>query len=534
MLDPGTQADEESAEVVVEDEIDPSIGLSNDQAQDNFDAFLGNIDLNGEFPLDWPDQPVDNIPIIDQFEVQSHPGGADFAEYSVSASDDLGIALIIFYLSDLADPFSPEITQFPCGNQVNCHVEDSVQLSQGSWGLSVQAVDTSGQVSELLSRQVHILEGEDPQAVAIGFLQNTLSSWMLHINPALQDVHINLINTFDDISSPEITRYECSGNSVILRLHYLYISDHGDAVYVGANAKKGDEVIASGHSQIGPGAGYTDLKMELIAPEIGYQTSEQLKLFLRVGQNNFYEKIVDFDVNWPKPLPDLIITGSMQAGELASVDIRNDGCAIADLIPLRFTFPDGQMIRTVIYTPINPGNEYVWTDSVDPNLFSLGYEVTVDAYGVIEEINETNNSYIIDPISIKYVEFYKLIIHDTKEGVWRGPAGEFIISGRIDDFHFRRPSNTNSVWKLNGGEYDLTGFLEPLVFYPEPTSNDYVYIFVRAEEDDDWRTEWMGDIQFSHSADFYHETSWKRGGNFTATSSEEDFTMFWRIVLNER
>jgi hypothetical protein len=73
-----------------------------------------------------------------------------------------------------------------------------------------------------------------------------------------------------------------------------------------------------------------------------------------------------------------------------------------------------------------------------------------------------------------------------------------------------------------------------MIFYPEPTPDDYVYIFVRMWEDDDWREEWMGDIHYSHSPDFYDQTSWKNKKNFYAFSSTQDFAIFWRIILNER
>jgi len=550
IIEPSTQ-DNEEADVgesgnQSDEEGDPSVDFENEEnssndvvsgsGQANLDENLDNINLNGDFPLELENGPEDDIPVIDQYEVHDEPNaeGASVS-FRVSASDDLGVAFIIFYLSNLDDPLSPDITQLTCGNQTICHIADGFPLGQGSWGLSVQAVDSTGQVSELLSRQVHVLTGDDPHAVAISFLQNTLSNAVFQINPAIQNLHFDLINTVDDIGLPEILRYECSGHSVVLKLNYTYLSDHGDEVFIGAMAENGNNVIAAGHTQINPGSGEAEITMEVITPEMSDLTSEKITLYLRVGGDYFYEKVIDFNKTWPKPLPDLKITYVSQNESFINAQIKNTGCISVQGFDIRFQLADGQILDTHIDHYLAPGITY-WLENffVNANLFSTGFEVFVDPINLITEINENNNSFKLNPISINYIEFYKIDIHNTKEGVWRGPEGEIFLTGRIDDFHFRRPSNTNKVWSLTGGPVDIGGILEPMVFYPTPSPFEGVYIFIRGEEDDDWREEFMGDVHYFLSSDFFDGTTWKRGGDYSATSSEGDFTLYWRIVLNER
>ena len=112
-----------------------------------------------------------------------------------------------------------------------------------------------------------------------------------------------------------------------------------------------------------------------------------------------------------------------------------------------------------------------------------------------------------------------------------------------------RPADGESYYSIGEGLFELDTivvnllsgqvYTEPfIVAYPVNWNEDLHFLFDAWEEDGLW----VSDTEFfpvikDLSSDFTNENCWKRGGEFSATSTIGDidyYTVYFDVVLNER
>ncbi len=427
-----------------------------------------------------------------------------------------------------------------CGGELRCTVEGSYTITQGGWYFTARAVDISGQSSLVMTRQVHILEGGDPPAIA-----EDLEGDQLVLDPNMDFNEIEHIETpLDDLGEPWLKEYGCEGQIVYLAIPYTYQSDHGDEVYIGAMAENGNTLVAAGHESIVHGTGTAYVKMEAIAEDLVDRTDE-LNIYLRAGEDYFYEETVQFDIFWPTPQPDLTITNVIQSEAIVSVDVKNQGCTAVDGYDIRYITQDGSSFIEHVDYYLAQGITHRSDVFIDPNLFSLGFDVEVDPQNTLVEINEENNSYSLGPISIKYIEFYKIFFYSVSEGIGRGNYGEFnffveLYDDGFRDFAFPR-DYVNSYYSMNKGAHSLTttasdGSIQPFRVTPvlSPEHELKVSFLVVEKDSPGGGVDDLGAATVFLSPDFFDNVCWKEGGEFQIDSNSGYYTVYWRIILNER
>ncbi|MFC2025888.1 CARDB domain-containing protein [Chloroflexota bacterium] len=502
----------------------PLGGSVNGEVQVILDRVLQNGEEDEEFPIDLPDQPQDEPPEITTFDIQAAQAGNQVnGTYRVNAADDLGLTYLTFFIANLDNPLNPTSTQHLCGGERTCAADGSFQLPQGGWVLSAQAVDTSGQVSPMHARQIHVLEGEDPAAYALD-----LEAIMLQLDPLdaqmpWDEVYLIYEEPTDKLGTPRIAEYRCSGRTVVLEVPYAYLSDHGDEVYVGAIAESGNTVVAAGHQRIDHNVGIAKFEMENIAEQ--YLVTEQLELhFMAAGGDYFYKETADMEIHWPIPKPDLAISSSTMDGESFSVEVQNVGCASVEGFNLRIHPQEGEDLDLFVEEYIPPGGTYTWyyMEPFGADLLSRGYTVTVDPDNAIEEINEDNNVYEQSPITNKGVQFYYLDIHSTSEQ-WPQDTdqGEF-------DFLFTAGNSWFNAynWELTEGGHDMS-----IILYPTLEWNQDLYIEVKGFENDLFDNDYVGKVKFPHPYDIHQEYTWKKNGEKCMLSDKKEYTICWRWLV---
>ncbi len=497
---------------------------------ENLDWFISEVDEVGNFPVPLPDLPNDQIPWITRFDIfNDRNGNPSSGTVTIAAADDTGLSRIIFSIANLSDPLHPFNQDFLCGGELTCEMGGDFQLPEGGWVLGARAVDVFGQASALSTRQIHVLAGDDPQAVAEGDEEQ-----FIFLDPTISGEDIVLFDTsLDDIGDPQIAEYGCSGQIVYLEVPYTYKSDHGVDVYLGATAESGNVMVAAGHAKIQPGSGVARIQMEPIAPELADQT-DKLELYFRTGPDYFYTETAPLAITWPIPEPDLKITAVDLAESLISVRVKNVGCASVEGFEIGFFLPEDQTLIEQVDQLLSPGAEYAWEGLVNPNLFSRAFQTAVDPGNAILEIDESNNSFSLSAIAIDYLEVYKIDIHNISEGILRGDRGEFEFWMAANGIERRSPSMYDSYWSLPKGSFEVSEFIEPIIIHPPAEWNrDLYFLFQGWEDDDGWR-DFLGNVRYLHSFDMFQEGNWKAGGEFSQTSDDNFYTVFWRIVLKPR
>jgi len=546
----GDQGDEADADGSASDpsgiEVDP--GSNGEDAVDgaDLDLILDDVDMDGDFPIDLPNQPDDEIPVISLFHIQeSSDGGGLNVNYRIRATDDIGLAILHLEIRSMDQQWQPQHEEFACLGETICNQDGNIQLPHGGWLLSAQALDTSGQTSEILSAQIHTLDGNDPPAIAMGEFDG-------NINLVAQQDEAEVIELIDqvyDIGQPSLSSYGCSGQIVNLEVPYVYNGENGEDVYLGATAEKDNVMVAAGHTRIQQGIGIAHIEMEAIAPDLIDQTDE-LELYFRTGADYFYQETADLQITWPIPEPDLMITYISQAEALLNVHITNMGCSSVQGFDLRFQLADGRVVDTTIDQPLAPGITYVLENFyVSANLFSMGFEALVDPYDQIKEINEENNQYSLDPISVKHVHITRIDILTVHENLGRGDRGEYQFYAKINDsVYVSRPAGEDTHFSLGKGVFEfetivinvVTGqvYSKPyIVEYPVNWYENLLFRFAYFEDDGFAQDTDHADVQLDLSSDFSDEKCWKSGGEFSATSSTggiDYFTVYFDVVLNER
>jgi len=521
----GSNAAEEQA---VLDQILQNLDEADDNPPGGFQGVLDLVLQNGDeaedFPVDRPGQPQDAPPEITIFDIQTTRDGNQVSgTYHVDAVDDLGLAYLTFNFASLDDPFHPISNQHTCGGARTCAVDGHFQLPQGGWVLSSQAVDTSGQVSPTRARQVHVLAGPQPPAIALD-----LGGLNLQLDPQVSwdDIAGFFQEPGDDIGTPRFVGFTCDRKANIIEVPYTYLSDHGDQVFVGAFARSESDnsIVGAGHMPIETRSGIAKFEIENLAQEP--VRTDQLELHFRgSGADYFYEEIADLTMVWPVPKPDLAISSSSMDGESLTVDVQNLGCRSVEGFNLSLQGQEGATLIRFIDHLLPAGGSYTWwnPEPFGANLFSRGYTVTVDPDNAIEEINEDNNVYEQAPITNKGVQFYYLDIHSTSES-WPQDTdqGEFSFDFSVGNSYFW----TGFDWILTPGPHDIS-----IILYPTLEWNQDLYIEVNGIEQDFIDSDNVGQVKFTHPYDIHQEYTWKKNGEICKLSDKKVYTICWRWVV---
>ncbi|MCD4673849.1 MAG: hypothetical protein K8R77_14395 [Anaerolineaceae bacterium] len=498
---------------------------------------VDHLDENDQFPVGVPGQPGDAPPEITSFQTDTVRDGNHIrVNYRVSAIDDIGLARGVVYASSLVDPLQPDRMQYICGGQQNCTHSDRIQLTRGGWLLSVQAVDTSGQVSEMHSRQVHVLMGDEPPAFAQG---DGDVAFML--DPQLfldHTIVVDLDADLDNIGEPVVAEYRCTMHLVVLDVLYTYASDHGDEADLWIMAEDGTNLVASGHTTIERGSGVARIQMELVDPDMPGSTDHLSLFFLSADGENFHTERIEKSMTWPQPLPDLKIADvtvgwGVGAGVLV-FDVENMGCAPVDGFEIIVWREDGIYYSKTFEVNI-PGKTTKRVSAPivnDLNQYSRALQVVLDPDDVIDEINEDNNSYLKPPITLKQVHIHSIKIDNTSDGEWHQDSteGEFYIYFLANEARTRRPQVDGMRWVLRTGMYDIAGpYINPVILSPSLDWDGYLLVEIMVREHDDIGSDDDAcRIKFVHSPDMSDLDSWKGGGEFFAEDPGK-CTVYWRL-----
>jgi hypothetical protein len=502
------------------------------------DQILINLDGAEQFPIDRPGQPQDAPPEITTFDIQhARDGNQVSGTYHVDALDDLGLAYLIFSFASLDDPFHPISDQHTCGGARTCAVDGHFQLPQGGWVLSAQAVDTSGQVSPIRARQVHVLAGPQPPAIALD-----LGGLNLQVDPQVtwDDIRGAFHEPGDDIGIPRFVGFHCGGKANIIEVPYTYQSDHGDQVYVGAFARSESDnaIIGAGHMLIEDRSGVAKFEIENLSEEP--VRTDQLELHFRANPADyFYKEIADLTMVWPVPKPDLQITYAGIKDGQGQVEVQNIGCAAVDGFNLVVEPLEGEDVYEFVDVRIPKGGKYTWTTSVDPNLLSRGFQVTVDPDNTIAEIDEENNFYEKRQITLKHIDVYMIDIYDTMEDdepFEDSIDGEFYFNIFVNDVRItRRPRVGDEYWVMGLRSHiiEQIGYWESIILSPMLDWNQDLTIEVRAVEHDGALNmdDFAGRAIRTHSHDMLQEGNWKAGGEFHLMSDTGKFQIHYRLVV---
>jgi hypothetical protein len=528
-------------------------GPSNEEVQISeesmADPAFQNVDESGESPLEIDDQfdgqlnqPEDVPPVFTIFEIQvARAGNLVNGNYTLAAIDDSGLAYMTLFIANSNDPLIPSNIRIPCGGELSCAANGQIPIPQGAWILSAQAVDISGQASILRSRQVQVLEGEEPHAVAMEDDNITVQ-----LDPQVNWEEVQIIEEEgeDDIGAPSLAEYLCDENyeTVSIQVPYFYMSDHGDEVFLGAWAESGNTMVAAGHTPVEHGAGVARFEMEQLIDES--IRTEQLELhFMASGGNYFYKELATFPINWPEPKPDLRIADVAFENGQWQIEVHNMGCTAVDGFHVQLRTQDFGLVNEFMDAQISPGRTYTWAASDDPNLLSRGFLIVLDPDNMINEINEDNNSHEVEPVSLMYIHIYKIDIHDVMEDEWYADStvGEFWFDITVGDQTTRRPIRGDWTIAMGTGprelDFSVEGVWEPIILSPMLNwDQDLEFSFKISEDDDepfDLDFTATDVLNYTHSHNILDPNTWKTNGEFSEISIRENFTLWWRLVVDQ-
>jgi len=156
-------------------------------------------------------------------------------------------------------------------------------------------------------------------------------------------------------------------------------------------------------------------------------------------------------------------------------------------------------------------------------------DLSADTFAVIEESNENNNDYHIGSARIKEVHFYQMDIHDNCESWIRGPKGEFEFDFTVRDGNGLHNVSVSRDYHWAEGMHEMNAVLSPIL-----SDNEELIISVGGIEDDSPGLNphyYICGIYETHSHDISVEGNWKVGGEFSATGCNNEFTVYYRIIL---
>jgi len=520
---------------------------------DQIGELLDQVDEAEDFPLEFPGHPQNRPPTVFVFSNAARLGDHLEVVGTVHAEDDIGLDYVAVEKFENGIPSDGQRVE--CIGNTQCDWEYSFSLNAGETRTIIAtAFDISGQASEVLKQEYQIIpsEGDDHPAFVVSedFDANEIQIVNDQAEQREEDVQGRGGGGDDFIDTVTIADYPCAGLEVILGAHYQYVSNNGRQAYITAIAANRGGIVATGWTTVDQGSGDDVLiRMEKNPDSETRQSSDQIQLEFRTVDPNhpddpfsgeiFYATIVDMDVLWQTPLPDLDIAFASNSGGELQVEIENKGCGLVDGFNLRWLLNGGQQMNRFVDAQIAPETTYAWSEFVpllNSNLFSLGYLVNVDPDDTIQEIDERNNYYQVRPITLKHVHVYGIDIHNTlEEDDWFEDEreGEFELIIEVGDKRASRPRVVGGLWLLETGYHDIDGFVEPVFLDPTLRWNDDLRILIKAIEDDDgFNSSEICWVEYTHSHDLNQEKNWKSGGEFSETDSGK-CTIFWRLVLDE-
>ena len=315
---------------------------------------------------------------------------------SISASDDTGLEFAYYVIYSNGQPVEDRTKL--CLGALNCSMDYDFSFTSGEYTIEAGALDTAGQFSEPMKMSYQVMNSEEGVPPAFVISEDFDANDIEVVNDVAQQQEENASG--DYIGNPSVVGYRCSGNRILVAVDYRYVSNHGNQVYVGAWAEKGDTMVAAGHTPVEQNtSGLVRFELEVIAPDI-VDGTEQLELhFMTPDGEYFYIEVVDMPIIWTNPKPDLRIADAGIKDGKVHVTIHNMGCWRVDEFNIKLSPSEaGAVTKTIDQTILN-GEIYEWFPEINTSLFVNGFEVFVDPDNIIAEINEENNSYVVWPLA---------------------------------------------------------------------------------------------------------------------------------------
>jgi len=509
-------ADSQGGQDLVEGQDQPEGVNENDQSLDDGQIadLLDQVDEDGGFPQDLPDQPMDEPPVAFIFSNAARLGERLDVVGSAQADDDVGLDYMAVEI--FANGILSETQRIECVGELHCARDYSFNLNAGETRtIIVAAYDTSGQSSEIIKEEYQIINGEGNEPPAFVVSEDFNANEIQVVNDQVEQREENGHgrgggNGDDYIGNPRVVEFRCSDeDSILLEVDYRYFSNHGDQVYVGAWVEKGNTMVAAGHTLVVRNtSGRVPIELEGIAPDL-VESTEQLRLYFMTTEGNYFnESIVDLLVNWTWVLPDLHITEVTRRvdGKTIDVEVSNKGCAPVDGFWIATHVWQGHVDWSGYHERfiLHPGfTETVTIENLDPNLYSLTFTVRVDPDNEIQEIDEFNNTHFVRPITVKYVYFDAIDIHNTLEDgdlTEDSETGEFIMRACVNGECANIPRD--GKLELMEGGYNMETLMGSEIidtFSPSLNWYDYLHIDFMIYEFDDFSGNETGRIEFTHS-----------------------------------
>ena len=345
-----------------------------------------------------------------------------------------------------------------------------------------------------------------------------------------------------DTEKNDILRFaavpSCNNAGIRAFIRYLYQVPSGP-VYIGLRAFQYGNMqseIWSSYAQIEHGEGGVQLAMTNQA-RYGLN-SDRIDVFLFDEEGHaFYVESFEKEIHWEGAIPDLVINSARvdyDTNELV-IEVRNRGCGMAENPELEVESVFGKVLHGELEN-LGGRKTIEWRYLLfpdEPALWGEGFTVTVNPDRDCLESEYYNNTFTVGPSQVDYVHIYKIDIHDDHDGWPRGPGElEFGFSaltgqdGSVTRDHFLRRG-----WQWSKGMHEVNVRLYPCL----EDSEDLVLRVYLWEDDaaelgspDDG-----GNVSVTHNHDGTLEGSWKGGGEFSSTSDEGDYTIYYRIVMAE-
>jgi len=486
---------------------------------------------------------VDLPPTIRLHDGSERLAGGLNISVRVIAEDDVGLDLIYFFVHGEGMEVAEQ--DFLCEGMQRCEHTFEYFLQGGERLIGALAMDSTQQLSRTATRTYQVLPEQGEGGVAIVIDENFNPNDLRVVEEQVEE---EISTPTDGFGAPRIVGYDCSGNIVKIGVPYRYYSNNGRFVWATAWVEKDGELVAGGWAPVEYSTnGLVQMEMQLREGVEEETVTEQIRLQLRTEYDSgepFFSKTADFSITWPVPKPDLVITDVTRSinGETADVTVQNMGCATAEKLDLITNSADPTADRYMeIEEAIPLGSASTFTIyDLDPNIFSREFLVGVDVANRVDELDEANNIYVKPPVTVKYIHFYKLDIHDTSDGEWteNSDQGEFWVSFTVldDSWWVNRPPDLTKEWKLAKGSYMLDNYWEPVKFFNPPLEwNQDLWFRVDLDEWDTFPPHDEDVIYVSHSHDMTNVNSWKRGhGQDQYMKSEKGrFTIHWRVILED-
>lgn len=342
----------------------------------------------------------------------------------------------------------------------------------------------------------------------------------------------------------------CAGTGHKVLLDYRYQSSHGLASIRLHALKEGTVVqeIKSSKIQIqhGVGSAHFNLVYHGTAPT---NTDQISVTFYDYNNLPFYVQVFDQALSWVPGSPDLIISSARvdRKNNQLKIQIKNLGCALPPVENPAVSIKrsaDGWTGFLELEGAVPPRSQKLLTMDLDPNKMALWSEnitMEVDPFDAVDELNENNNGYEIGAARIKYIQVYRIDVHNdhdpNSKGEWELWTEGFEVPPDATDWNLVIAPDRKHQWGT--GLHDINNLYLNL----NVGTNDSFGLRIWGVEDDlITSNELLGVVGVYYSADgnpvplladhyFAFMGSWKSGGEYSVTSTTGDYTIYYRIVL---